>query len=540
MAIMNIITFCYELITDPVFVTFLALFLGLALGSICYKGFSLGSSGVFFTGFAFGLLGLVMSKYITTFGLIIFMYALGIQGGPSFFNALSKKRLPYIIVALTMSVSTILFTWLGSRIFHFTPDTILGIYTGSMNNSSGLAILMESGWGDAPLPSYGIVYPLGLVCVIFFVQIVPRILRKDLAREFAKEKANQKDENVHLIARKFMVENLDVIGKKMSALDFQGEKEVNISRLRRRGKLIIPHGETVMKAGDIILAVGTEESLEQIHRLLGNETHDDMEIDPRVEAREILITNPSLHHVSLAHLAVNAHYHVVITRIWRSGMELVPTNDFTIELGDSLLAVGKTKNLERIARFLGKKEKTLSEIDLLSMSLGIALGIILGKIPIPIPLIGTITIGTSGGALLVGLTLGYVRRFGFLTGQMSPSAKLVIRELGLSLFIAGIGASAGAGMVFMHLPQVLTILFVSLLMLFLSMTTIFLVTHLLLKMDLVRSLACVCGGMVNSPGLCTLINLTRSEEPTNIFAACYPLSLFFSILATQIFAFLIK
>lgn len=537
---MNIVSFSYEIISDPVFVTFMALFLGLALGSLSFKGFSLGSSGVFFTGFLFGLLGLVTSKYITTFGLIIFMYTLGIQGGPSFFNALSKKSLPYIIIALTMSLSTAVFTYLGSLIFRFTPETIIGIYTGSLNNSSGLAILMDSGWGNTPLPSYGIVYPLGLVCVIFFVQLVPRILRKDLAREFAKDNTRQSSENAHLIARKFMVENRNSIGKTIGELDLQGGKEVNISRLRRKGKLIIPHAETTLKVGDIILAVGTEEALEQIHRLLGNETHDDMEIDPKVVAREILITNPSLHHVSLEHLAINAHYHVVITRIWRSGMELVPVNNFAIELGDSLLAVGKTGNLERLAALLGKKEKTLAEIDLLSMSFGIAMGIILGKIPIPIPFIGTITIGTSGGALLVGLTLGYVRRFGFLTGQMSPSAKLVIRELGLSLFIAGIGASAGAGMVLMHLPQVLAILAVASLMLLLSMTAIFLVAYRLLRMDLTRSLACVCGGMVNSTGLTTLISLVRSEEPTNIFAACYPLSLFFSILATQIFAFLIK
>jgi len=537
---MNIGSFLYDLISDPVFVTFLAVFLGLALGSASYRGFSLGSSGVFFTGFLFGLLGLVMSKYITTFGLIIFMYALGIQGGPSFFNALTKKSIPYIIIALTMSVSTMIFTYAGSRIFHFTPETIIGIYTGSLNNSSGLAILMENGWGNSPLPSYGIVYPLGLVCVIFFVQIVPRFLKKDLAKEFARESESRAGEAPHLLARKFLVENPESIGKKLGELHLQGENEVNISRLRRRGKLIIPHAETVLKAGDIILAVGTEEALGYIHTILGNETHDDMEIDPKVEAREIVVTNPSLHHVSLEHLAINAHYHIVITRVWRSGMELVPSKDFAIELGDSLLGVGKTRNLERLARLLGKKEKTLAEIDLLSMCFGIAMGIILGKIPIPIPMIGTITIGTSGGALLVGLILGYVKRFGFLTGQMSPSAKLVIRELGLSLFIAGIGASAGAGMVLMKIPEVLAMLAVAVLMLSLSMTSIFLVANRLLRMDLTRSLACVCGGMVNSTGLATLIGMVKSEEPTNIFAAVYPLSLFFSILATQIFAFLVR
>jgi putative transport protein len=533
-------TFIYEIMTDPVFITFLAVFGGLALGRISYRGFTLGTSGVFFMGFLLGVFDLHCSKYITTFGLIIFMYALGIQGGPSFFNALSRKGVPYIIITLTVILSSIIFTLLAGFLFKFTAVDILGMYTGAFNNSSALAILMEGGWGQALLPSYGIVYPLGLVSVIIFVQLVPILQRKNIVKEFKEHYENQQDGTNHLILRKFLVENPSVLGKKLDDLNLKEKTESTISRIRRKGKIIIPGPDTLLRLNDVVLAVGPAGGLEELHRMLGQETHEDMEIDPQVEARWIIITNPSLHRVDLDHLGLSDHYHTVVTRIWRSGMEFAPVNNFVIELGDSLLAVGKKRNLDRLVRFLGKREKALGEIDLISMCFGIALGIIIGKITLPIPAIGTLTIGVSGGALLMGLSLGYVRHFGFLTGQMSPSAKLVIKELGLSLFIAGIGATAGSGLVDVTSLQLIKMLASSSAILFLTMATTFFIASYVLKMDLVKALACICGGMVSSTALGTLSNTINSEEPSYVFAACYPLALFGSIIGTQVLAILVR
>jgi putative transport protein len=533
-------TFIYEILTDPVFITFLTVFGGLALGRLSYRGFTLGSSGIFFAGFVFGVFDLHCSKYITTFGLIIFMYALGIQGGPSFFNSLSRKGIPYIIITLTVIISSILFTLLAGSLFKFTPAEILGLYTGAFNNSSALAILMEGGWGADLLPGYGIVYPIGLVSVIIFVQIVPAMLRKNLAKEFKEHYSGKSDNGEHLILRKFMVENPSVLGRKLEELEIREKTGTTISRIRRKGKIIIPVPDTQLRLNDVVLAVGPAEGLEELHRMLGQESHEDMEIDPHVEARWIIITNPSLHHVDLDQFGLSAHYHTVVTRIWRSGMELSPAGNFIVELGDSLLAVGKTRNLDRLVRFLGKREKALGEIDLISMCFAIAVGIIIGKFSLPVPALGTFTIGVSGGALLMGLFLGYVRRFGFLTGQMSPSAKLVIKELGLALFIAGLGATAGSSLVDVTSAQVIKMLTASSIILLLTMAAAFAIAYYGMKMDLVKALACVCGGMVSSTALGTMNDLINSEEPSYVFAACYPLALFGSILGTQALAFLVR
>ncbi|MDQ7823930.1 MAG: TrkA C-terminal domain-containing protein [Candidatus Eremiobacteraeota bacterium] len=533
-------TLYYRITNDPLFNTFIVVCGGLLLGRITIRGFSLGSSGVFITGLAFGFAGLVTSKYITTLGLVVFMYALGIQGGPSFFNAISRKGIPYIIVALTMGLSSIGFSLCAAHFLKESPEVTLGIYTGSFTNSSSLAILMDSGWQGMLLPSYGLVYPLGLIAVIVFIQLAPLVMKKDLLTEFKKTGRHIDGAETHLISRKFHVENPGATGKTVGELDIREKTGATIARIRRRGKIIIPTSDTLFRTGDVALAVGTEESLEKVHRLLGNETYEDLEIDPLVEARHILVTNPSLHHVSLEHLGLSHHYHVVVTRIWRSGLELVPTDDHVVELGDTLLAVGKRKNLDRLTGWLGKREKTLGEIDLISMSFGIALGIILGSLKLPLPGIGMVTIGISGGALLVGLFLGYVRRFGFLTGQMSPSAKTVIKELGLCLFLAGVGDSAGAGITGVALPEMTKMLISSFFILFGTMSVIFIVCQKLLSMDLIKSLTCVCGGMVSSTALGNLTAKIRSEEPTSVFAACYPLSLFVSILASQILALFVR
>lgn len=514
---------------------------GLLLGSFKYKGFSLGSSGVFFVGFILGCLGLVTSKYITTFGLIIFMYTLGIQAGPSFFNSISRKGIPYIIIAVSVSFFSIISTLVTGNLFKLSPGDMLGIYTGSLTSSSSLAILMEIGWGKDILPSYGVVYPIGLVSVIIFIQAIPSVFKKDLITEFKKiSDIKDQGEATHLISRKFMVENPKIIGKQIKELNLGEDLEATISRLRRRGKIIIPGDETVLKLRDVILVVGSEEALEKIHILMGNETHDDMEIDPGIEARQILITNPSLHHVSIDHLGISKHYHAVITRIYRSGMELAPVHDFIIELGDSILAVGKKNNIDRLARFLGRRERTFAEVDLISMAFGIALGIIIGNITIPIPYIGYVTAGISGGSLIVGLFLGYIRRLGFLTGQMSPSAKIVIKELGLCLFLSGIGASAGFSMTDTNTNQILLMILCSVIVLLFTMTSVFLIAYKILKMDFIKSITCLCGGMVSTPALGTLTSILNSDKPTYIFAACYPLSLFGCIVSSQILAMILR
>jgi putative transport protein len=182
------IKFFKHIILEPVFITFSALSLGLALGRIKIKGFSFGNSGVFFTGLILGMAGYKTSNFITVFGLAIFMYVIGIQGGVRFFNLIGRKGIPYLLITVTLCISGLASSLITGYIFNFPPEITLGIFTGNLTSASSLAILMESGWKGKILAGYGIVYPLGLLAPILFVQIVPIMLKKKLYEETREEK----------------------------------------------------------------------------------------------------------------------------------------------------------------------------------------------------------------------------------------------------------------------------------------------------------------------------------------------------------------
>jgi len=386
---------------------------------------------------------------------------------------------------------------------------------------------------------YGIVYPAGLFLPVLFIQFLPLIMRKDLKKENAGNNKGKTAEPI--IARKFIVEKKEVNGKTLGEIGFRTKTAgATLSRIRRRGRIIIPGPDTILKIRDVVLAVGTEEAIEKVHQLLGNETHDDMENDPSVEARTIIITNPSLHEVPLEQLNMPKRYHTVITRIWRGGIQLVPTPDFIMELGDSLLAVGKKRNLDRVCQFLGKEEQTLGEVDFLSMAIGITAGMIIGQIKFIIPSIGSVMLGNSGGAMLTGMFLGYVRRFGFLTGQMSPAGRMILKELGLDLFLAGIGIQAGANISSIGGLLLCKLLISSIFILISMMTVVLILSYMVFKMSFTNSLACVCGSMTSTPAVVSLNRMAGSEDPSFYFASCYPLSVFGITLISQIIAIIIR
>lgn len=531
---LHVIDFMYRLLIDPLYSSFLIVGLGLLLGTIKVKGFSLGVSGVFFVGLIFGLLGFITPKHLTTFGLLLFMYVLGIQGGPTFFNSMSKKGIPYILITLCMMTVSVLTVLTLGKLLDFNNADILGIYTGTFNNSSGLAILMEGSWGEQLLPSYGIVYPLGAVGAVILVQIIPLIFRKNTALEFMRHRET-KAQNI-FASRKFIVENRAIEGKTLVELDFRANTGATISRLRRGKKIIVPSPNTTLENDDVILVVGEESALDKVKNLVGNETHENMDIDPNVIARQFAITNPYQHQRELSELGITKTFGVIVTRVQRSGIEIPASHDLLLEIGDIVTVVGKRRQIDRLKKFMGKTSGLSVELDLVSLAIGVSLGIIIGRITIPLPFVGQFTLGITGGALLIGLFLGYAKRFGFLTSQISEVAKNVIKDIGLAFFLAGVGASSGSALIgtgFASAPQMLLI---SASIIILCVFSIFFLAYKILKMDFVKSLACLCGGMFNSAALGTLVEMVGSDEPTAFFATCYPMATFGSIIATQILA----
>ncbi|HNY12461.1 MAG TPA: hypothetical protein PKK26_12790, partial [Candidatus Wallbacteria bacterium] len=288
---------------------------------------------------------------------------------------------------------------------------------------------------------------------------------------------------------------------------------------------------------DIVLAVGSEQSLDNMRKALGMQSHEDLHTDPSVQSRQIVVTNFSLHEAALDSLGISANYHCVITRVWRGEFELFPARELIVEQGDTLLAVGKMGDLDSLEKFLGTKRKKTGEVDFFSMFFTIAVGIILGMIKLPVPGVGGLALGSVGGTLIAAMLLGYFRRIGILTGHISHSAESLLKEIGMSFFLAGLGLKSGAGITAMDALTLLKLISASAFIMMFCMSSAFFVSYRLLGMDFIKSLACVCGSVNNSAAIATLSSAVGSDKVNIPFAACYPISLFWIIICSQFLAF---
>lgn len=526
---------------NPIFTTFLILFTGLLIGKVKIGFFSLGTSGVFFSGFIAGICGVEFSQQITQIGLVLFMYAIGIQSGPGFFNIFGLKGLPYLLISFTTGAFAALLSYAAGYAAGFPPEITLGLYTGSLNHSSSLAILMDNGWSGGIASGYALTYPVGLITVIIFIQLLPKLFKKDINRalkEFDPDNSISGPtlQSENLIARKFLVENRSVHGKTLAEINLT-RLGLNISRIKRKNKIIIPDADSKLMIDDVILAVGPEKALNKLKKFLGAETHENLE-SPEVEARQIVMTNESLHHTELDKLGIGPNYNAVITRVWRGPIELFPHKKLIIESGDTLLAVGKISELERLTRFLGTRRK-INEIDFFSMAFTITIGVFIGSIAVPFGAMGKIKLGIVGGTLLCAMVLSYFRQIGMLTGQISQSAELVLKEIGVNFFLAGLGIQAGAGLVMMEITTVVKIFFSSALIMVLSMYLTFIISTRLFKFDFVKSAACLCGALNSSVAIIMLSSVFKSSKMMPYFAMCYPASLFGIIIFSQLLAALL-
>lgn len=530
----NILNFLNTLKNDPMFVLFIAVGTGLLIGTIKVKGISLGISGVFISGLILGLCNMMAPKDLMNYGLLTFIYVLGIQGGASFFNSLSKKGIPYIIITITMIVSSLIIAFGAGKLMGMNSCDILGVYNGAFHNASGLAILLEhKHWGDSLLPAYGMSFPVGAVATVLAVQLIPFIMKKNAAVEFLhhKSKGVQKKDNIE--SRKFIVEDKNITGKTLKELNFRDLIGGTVERIRHKGKITIPTADTVLEENDIIQISIPEDMVQKARELVGEESGENLS-DPRIRSQKIIMTNHSLHHTKLTETKISASYGVIVTKIERAGIMFTPGHEITLELGDVLTVVGTKHSLRSVGKYLGKPGVTSLELDLISLSIGCAAGIIIGKIEFPIPGMGAFTLGESGGVLFTGLFLGYMKRFGMLTNQMTETAKNVIKDIGLSFFMAGVGTTSGLGLMGAELSGMPKMAILAILVLAGTIASIFAVAYFVQKMEFVKSLACLAGGMFQSAGIATLNKMVGSDEPTAYFATCYPLATFGSIIAAQI------
>lgn len=523
---------------------------GVLLGKIKFFGVSLGVTFVLFAGIFVGHFGFTANEdvlhFIREFGLILFVFCIGIQVGPSFFSSFKKggmtlNLLAVIIVFLNIIVALGLCFLVGGR---EQLPMFVGVLYGAVTNTPGLGAASEAlsqvnYAGDPIALGYACAYPLGVVGIILSIIALRYICRVDLKRE--EEELNSEQDIMH--AKPYMyhleVHNEAIIGKKLIQVKgFLGRPFV-CSRIMHDGVVSIPGPDTTFGLGDQLFMVSTEEDAEAITAFIGKRVEVDWEHlvqqEPMV-SRRILVTKPEINGKHLADMHFRSLYGVTITRVNRSGVDLFARPNLVLQMGDRVMVVGHKDAVERVAGVLGNSLVRLNHPNIVTIFVGIFLGILVGSIPIFIPGIPTaVKLGLAGGPLVVAILIG---RFGYkfkLITYTSQSANLMLREVGIVLFLASVGISAGSkfvetvvhgdGLLYVGCGLLITVI---------PLLITGLIARLRFKVNYFTLMGLIAGSNTDPPALAFSNQAAGNDGPSVGYSTVYPLVMFLRILTGQI------
>ncbi|HSF43510.1 MAG TPA: aspartate:alanine exchanger family transporter, partial [Thermoanaerobaculia bacterium] len=443
------------LLANPLLLLFAVAAIGYPLGQIRIGGFSLGVAAVLFTGLAAGSLhpDLKLPEIVYLLGLVVFVYSLGLAGGPGFVASFRRRGVRDNLLVLGMILLAAGMTAVAGRLFGLAPGLLAGLFAGSLTNTPALAAVLESLRG-APAPSgellalpvmaYSVAYPMGVVGMILAIFLLQRRFRVDYAAE-AAGLADLGAVGENLMDRTIRVTRPEAAGAPVGEIIHQHRWRVLFVRVERGGEVsMIDDPGAILRVGDRVSVVGSEKDLDAVTAFLGEPAPMRLSFDRRqVDFRRVFVSSPEVAGKRLAEIALPQRFGALVTRVRRGDADLLPRGDTVLELGDRVRVVAPRARIEEVGRFFGDSYKAVSELDVVTFSLGLVLGLLLGLLPIPLPGFGTFRLGLAGGPLLVGLTLGALGRTGPLLWQVPYGVNLTLRQIGVVLFLAGIGTRSG-------------------------------------------------------------------------------------------------
>ena len=528
-------------VVPPFVVLFCIIALGLALGRLTVKGISFGASAVIFVALAAGHFGFTIPKGIGTMGLVIFVFCVGITAGPGFFSAFASKGAKLAKLSALAVLSGVVTTWLAARLLDIPCSLAAGLFAGAMTSTPGLAAAIEAVSGDTGLVTvgYGIAYPFGVVGVVLFIQLLPKISGKDLAAEAEKlssEKASGGGiKRVLVKVTKDGLEGQPVSGEG-GVLDRMG---CCVSRILSGDKLQPVAPDTCFKKGSIYLLVGEDAKIAGAVSLLGEETRREAILDADNERMQIAVTSRELDRKRIDELSPLGRHGVIISRISRHEVTFVPDSSMLIEFGDILTVVGSPANLHAFAKLAGNRHKLLQKTELISLCAGIVIGTFVGMIPIHLPGVKTFSLGLAGGPLLVALLLGHFKRVGFYSVRMPTASRLMLMELGLLFFLADAGLNAGGSIHGVLKEHGMMLFTAGAVVCIVPMVFCHAIASRVLKLNILEALGGICGGMTSTPALGALTAKVDSDIPVSSYATAYPVALIMMILGAQLLVFLL-
>lgn len=522
---------------------------GLLLGRINLGGVKLGVGGALFAGLAFGHFGVAldpaMQQFAREFGLVLFVWAIGVSVGPGFFEAFKKDGLAMNLMAAAVVVLGTLLAvaahfWGGVEL-----PAALGLLSGAVTNTPSLAAgqqaLKELGVEGATLgQAYAVAYPFGIIGILLAMTLVRVAFRVSLPRA-AKDFESARGANFCAIETvNVEVRNPAVVGCRLKDLDELREMGVVLSRVMHDGSQHVVQAEDVLAEGDVVLAVGPTRKLEQLRRLIGPIAKVDLKAMSTAEVawERMVVTRAEVLGRTLGELQLRRDHGVVASRVQRAGHELVPDTHLKLQFGDILTVVGEPEAMAKVADILGNRSKALQETQLAPIFIGIALGILAGSLPLSLPgLPSSIKLGLAGGPLLVAILLARLGHMGGLVWFMPPAANHLMRDLGIALFLAAVGVKSGHGFVdTLVAGQGLKWIAWGAIVTLTPLLVVGIAASLLTDINHLSLCGVLSGSMTDPPALAFAQGLSPSEAPILAYAAVYPLAMVLRVVAPQLMA----
>ena len=531
---------------------------GLWLGRFKVKGISIGSTWILFVSIIASHFGVrvdsTVMNFMKDFGLILFVFSIGLQVGPGFFHSFKKGGLLLNLLALCLVLLAVVVTVVIHLVSGEDLKTMVGVMSGAVTNTPGLGAAQQT-LGDSLrsggslasdvtaatsglASAYAVAYPLGVLLVIGLIILFKSLFKVDLAKE-KKELDMEEDGEGHARRMHCEVENPAVFGATLGEVTKDMGGDFVVSRLLRDGVISIPGHETVLQQGDKLLIVTTQNDVDHIRILFGKEVpmhiQDWQKIDFKTSTSRVVVTKPSLTGVKLKDLNIRTKYGVSVTRVTRAGLDLVARPNLLLQMGDSLRIVGPEEGIEAVSKLVGNKKTNLDKPNLIPLFFGSALGVLFGSLPIKFPGIPQpIKLGLAGGPLIIAILLGYFGPRWKITIYTTKSANMMLREIGISFFMAAVGLGAGQNFVSSIVGGGYMWILYGALITFIPVLTIGLIARYACKLNFYQICGLISGGTTDPAVLAFTQGAYGTDYPSVNYATVYPLSMFMRVLVAQL------
>lgn len=528
---------------------------GLAMGKIKIFGVSLGVTFVFFAGIFAGHFGLSMDPqmllFAQNFGLVIFIYSLGVQVGPGFFASFKKGGVKLNMLSLSVIV-------LGSAMamgIHWgigmPIHEVMGLFSGAVTNTPMLGAAQQTllqmnpdnvEQANSMAMACAVGYPFGLIGAVLCVALMKVFFGKNTS----KPQDNSKD---NAFVAEYQVSNPAIFGKSIKEIRANADCQFVISRVWKDGKVIIPTSDTIIEENEHILLTSAKKDVEHIRTIFGHKENIDWNkkdidwnsIDNQLISARILVTKPEINGVKLGSLRLRNSYGINITRVNRAGIDLFASPSLRLQLGDKLTIVGERRAIDNVSPILGNEAKRLNTPNLFAIFVGIVLGLVLGSIPVTIPgMSAPMKLGIAGGPIIVGLIMGAFGPRFHLATYTTRSANLMLQQIGLTIYLACLGLSAGAGFFeTVFTSEGLKWVLISILLAIVPMFIVGVLTAKMSRTNYAKNVGMLCGSMANPIALNYANTTVEGDEPSVAYATVYPACMFLRVFSAQIIMLLV-